>query len=79
MERKENTPARHARRKYEEMNKDKRKQVSGNFGTLIPRALFDEINAFLEEKSITKVRLIREGYAALLKKEKDGTLYTDLP
>ncbi|MBQ9513855.1 MAG: hypothetical protein IJR66_02600 [Clostridia bacterium] len=79
MERKENTPARQARRKYEEKNKDKRKQVSGNFGTLIPRAFFDEINAFLEEKSITKVRLIREGYVALLKKEKDGTLYTDLP
>ncbi len=79
MERRENTPARQARRKYEEKNKDKRKQVSGNFGTLIPRALYDEINAFLEKNNVTKVRLIREGYAALLKKEKDGTLYTDLP
>ena len=46
MERRESTPARQARRKYEEKNKDKRKQVSGNFGTLIPRALFDEINVF---------------------------------
>ncbi len=43
------------------------------------RSLYDEINAFLEKNNVTKVRLIREGYAALLKKEKDGTLYTDLP
>ena len=66
MERRENTPARQARRKYEEKNKDKRKQVSGNFGTLIPRALFDEINAFLKENNITKVQLVKAGYKALL-------------
>ena len=66
MERRENTPARPARRKYEEKNKDKRKQVSGNFGTLIPRALFDEINAFLKENNITKVQLVKAGYKALL-------------
>ena len=69
MERRENTPARQARRKYEERNKDKRKQVSGNFGTLIPRALFDEINAFLKENNITKVQLIKAGYKALLEEK----------
>ena len=62
MERKEDTPVRKTRRKYEEKNKEKRKQASGNFGTMIPRALYDEINAFLEENGITKVRLIKEGY-----------------
>ena len=69
MERRENTPARQARRKYEEKNKDKRKQVSGNFGTLIPRALFDEINAFLKETGYTKVQLVKAGYKALLEEK----------
>ena len=57
MEKKETTPRRVARRSYEERNKDKRKQASGNFGTMIPRDLFDEINAFLQ--------LIFAGYEAL--------------
>ena len=74
MEKRENTPIRQARRKYEEKNKEKRKQASGNFGTMIPRTLYDEINAFLEENGITKVRLIKEGYEALKNKKKDGKL-----
>ena len=65
MEKRENTPQRNARRKYEEVNKEKRKQASGNFGTMIPRPLFEEINAFLEENNITKVELIKAGYEAL--------------
>lgn len=74
MERKEDTPVRKTRRKYEEKNKEKRKQASGNFGTMIPRGLYDEINAFLEENGITKVRLIKEGYEALKNMKKDGKL-----
>ena len=74
MERKEDTPVRKTRRKYEEKNKEKRKQASGNIGTMIPRALFYEINEFLEENDITKVRLIKEGYEALKKKKENGTL-----
>ena len=74
MERKEDTPVRKTRRKYEEKNKEKRKQASGNFGTMIPRTLFNEINAFLEENGITKVRLIQEGYEALKKMKIDGKL-----
>ena len=35
MEKKETTPRRAARRSFEERNKDKRKQASGNFGTMI--------------------------------------------
>ena len=65
MEKKETTPRRAARRSYEERNKDKRKQASGNFGTMIPRDLFDEINAFLTRNQITKVQLIFKGYEAL--------------
>ena len=73
MEKRENTPIRQVRRKYEEKNKEKRKQVSGNFGTLIPRALFDEINAFLKENNITKVQLIKAGYKALLEEKLNRT------
>ena len=74
MERKEDTPVRKTRRKYEEKNKEKRKQASGNFGTMIPRALFNEINEFLEENDVTKVRLIKEGYEALKKKKVNAFL-----
>ena len=65
MEKKETTPRRAARRSYEERNKDKRKQTSGNFGTMIPRDLFDEINAFLTKHHIPKVQLIFRGYESL--------------
>ena len=67
MERKENTPQRTARRKYEEANKERRKQASGNFGTMIPRVLYEEINAFLKTSGISKVQLIVAGYEALKK------------
>ena len=65
MEKKETTPRRVARRSYEERNKDKRKQASGNFGTMIPRDLYEEINEFLAKSHITKVQLIFAGYEAL--------------
>ena len=72
MEKKETTPCRAARRNYEERNKDKRKQTSGNFGTMIPRDLFDEINAFLKERNMTKVDFIRTAYE-IMKSENNGT------
>ena len=65
MEKKENTPQRAARRKYEVVNTEKRKQTSGNFGTMIPRPLFEEINAFLKTSGYTKVQLIVAGYERL--------------
>lgn len=65
MDKKETTPIRTARRNYEERNKEKRKQVSGNFGTMIPRDLFEKINEFLAKNHITKVQLIFAGYEAL--------------
>lgn len=71
MEKKETTPRRAARRSYEERNKDKRKQASGNFGTMIPRDLFDEINEFLAKHHITKVQLILKGYEVLKEQSKN--------
>ena len=70
MERREDTPVRLARRKYEAKVKEKRKQVSGTFGTMIPRTLFNEINAFLKETGYTKVQLVKAGYKALLEEKK---------
>lgn len=64
--RKEDTPKRLASRKYEEKNKDKRKAISGNFQTMIPRELLEKINAFLKEYGYTKVELIQAGYEELL-------------
>ena len=72
MERKEDSSRRITRRKYEEKHKERRKQTSGNFGTMIPRALYDEINEFLRVNNITKVRLIVEGYE-VLKRELSNT------
>lgn len=46
--RKEDTPQRLANRRYEEKNKEKRRETCGNFQTMIPRELYEEINAFLK-------------------------------
>ena len=69
MERREDTPVRLARRKYEEKVKEKRREKSGTFGTMIPRTLFNEINAFLKETGYTKVQLVKAGYKALLEEK----------
>ena len=60
--RKEDTSKRVARRKYEEKNKELRKEKNANFQTMIPRELFEEINAFLIEKGMTKVEFIKKAY-----------------
>ena len=69
--RKEDTPARLAKRRYEEKNKEKRQEKSGNFQTMIPRELLVEINAFLKENNISKVDFIRRAYE-LMKAEHSG-------
>ena len=63
--RKEDMPQRLANRKYEEKNKQKRKDASGNFQTMSPREKFDEINAFLKQNNITKVDFILQAYEIL--------------
>ncbi len=39
---------------------------------MIPRDLFDEINAFLKERNMTKVDFIRTAYE-IMKSENNGT------
>lgn len=67
--RKADTPQRRANRRYEEKNKEKRRAKCGNFQTMIPRELYDEINVYLKERRITKVDLIKAGYEALRARE----------
>lgn len=67
---KEDTPMRISRRKYEEKNKEKRKQTNAQFSTFIPRTDFEEINSFLKENGMTKVELIYAGYTALKEMQK---------
>lgn len=62
---KEETPIRKARRKYEETNKEERKQATEQFNTRLPRKDYDEICAFLQEHNIRKIDLIYAGYNAL--------------
>lgn len=65
---KEETPQRKARRKYEEVNKEYREQATKQFNTRLPCDLREEIEDFLEKHKITKVELIRAGYKALQSK-----------
>ena len=66
--RKEDTSKRVARRKYEEKNKELRKEKNANFQTMVPREFFEEINTFLTEKGMTKVEFIKKAYE-IMKKE----------
>lgn len=64
----EDTPVRIARRAYEEKYKERRKELSGNFQTMIPRELYEEINAFLKERNISKVDFIKRAYEIMKSK-----------
>ena len=67
---KEDTPQRIARRKYEQEHKEQRQQKSGNFQTMIPRELYEEINAYLKENNITKVDFIKQAYEIMKRQSK---------
>ena len=62
---KEDTPLRKRRRKYEERHKEERKEKSKVWGTSIERALAREIDQYLEQHNLRKVELIYAGYKAL--------------
>ena len=53
-------------KRYEEKHKEERKAKSLVWGTSVPRQFAEEINAFLEKHSISKVRLIEVGFNALM-------------
>lgn len=64
------TPKQKARQKYEIVHKEEREQATRQFNTRLPVNEYDEITAFLKEKRIPKVDLIRIGYQALLEEFK---------
>lgn len=65
MQKKEDTPQRKIRRKYEEKHKEERQAAHKVWGTSISRELFDEIDEYLTKHNIKKVELIYAGYLAL--------------
>ena len=68
MKRKEDTPERIWRRRYEERNKEERQKKNKVWGTSIEREFAEEIDAFLKEHNLKKVELIYEGFNALVNK-----------
>ena len=66
MKRKEDTPARIWRRRYEERNREERQKKNKVWGTSIERKFSDKIDAFLKEHDLKKVDLIYAGYNALV-------------
>lgn len=65
MIKKEETPIRKARRKYEEINKEERKKATEQFNTRLPRKDYEEICDFLEKHHIRKIDLIYAGYGIM--------------
>lgn len=66
----EDTSRRLSRRKYENKNKEERKNASGNFQAMMKRETYEEINEFIKVHGITKVQLVIEGYEAMKAKLK---------
>ena len=72
MERKEDTPIRVSRRKYEEVHREKRHQQNKVRGTSIPRKDADAIDDFLKTHFMSKVDLIMAGFKALQEQVKSS-------
>ena len=72
MERKEDTPIRVSRRKYEKVHKEKRQQQNKVWGTSIPRKDADAIDDFLKTHFMSKVDLIMAGFKALQEQVKSS-------
>lgn len=65
MQKREDTPRRIVRRKYEETHKEERQAAHKVWGTSISRELYNEIDKYLTKHNINKVELIYAGYQAL--------------
>ena len=71
---KKETPIRKARRKYEEVHFNERREANKVWGTSVPRQFAEEINEFLSQYGFTKVQLIEAGYKVLLDKAAENDL-----
>ena len=59
------TPKSEIDKRYEERHKEERKEAHAVWGTSMKREDFEELNKFLKENHIPKVRLIYVGWQAL--------------
>ena len=59
------TPKSEIDKRYEERHKEERKATHAVWGTSMKREDFEELNKFLKENHIPKVRLIYVGWQAL--------------
>ena len=59
------TPKSEIDKRYEERHKEERKAAHAVWGTSMKRKDFEELNKFLKENHIPKVRLIYVGWQAL--------------
>jgi len=61
-------------KRYEDKHKEQRKAKSVIWGTSVPKEKAEEINGFLTKYGFTKVRLIEEGYKALVEQAAENDL-----
>ncbi|MBR1675888.1 MAG: hypothetical protein IJ706_01065 [Clostridia bacterium] len=66
------TPKQKARQRYEKAHKEERERATRQFNTRLPVDEFEEITAFLKDKKIAKVDLIRIGFLKLLEEFKES-------
>ena len=60
--RKEETPIRKARRKYEEEHFDERREANKVWGTSVPREFAEELDEFLRANNLSKAKFIYLSY-----------------
>lgn len=61
---KEDTPNRIIKRRYEERNKEERKAYRKQFNTTLSIEFYEELEAFLKENNIGKIDIVKRGYHA---------------
>lgn len=59
---KKETPIRKARRKYEEVHYDERREANKVWGTSVPREFAEELDGFLRENKLSKAKFLYLSY-----------------
>jgi len=62
---KETTPERAARRRYEQTHKEQRRNNSGNFQTMLPKTEYEKLCAYIKKQNISKADFLRRAYESL--------------
>ena len=59
---KNETPIRKARRKYEEVHYNERREANKVWGTSVPREFAEELDEFLKENGLSKAKFLYLSY-----------------